>query len=49
MVYAMAWQASHGIWYGLVDIAWYMVRPGEVCHGTWKAMVLHALKHCHGL
>ena len=23
----------HGIWYGLVGMAWYMVWPGEVWHG----------------
>ena len=39
MVYAMAWRASHGIWYGLVDIAWLMVWPGEVCHGMWTGIV----------
>ena len=49
MVYAMAWWASHSICYGLADIAWYMVWPGEVCHGMWKGMVLHTLRHCHGL
>ena len=26
-----------------------MVWPGEVCHGMWKGIVLHALRHCHGL
>ena len=49
MVYAMAWWASHSICYGLADITWYMVWPGEVCHGMWKGMVLHTLRHCHGL
>ena len=30
-------------------MAWYMVWPGEVCHSMWKGIVLHALRHCHGL
>ena len=50
MVYAShGRQASHGICYGLADMAWYMVWPGEVCHGMWKGIVLHALRHCLGL
>ena len=51
MIYAMAWRTLHGIWFGLADIAWYMVRPGEVYHGMWRGrgIVLHALRHCHGL
>ena len=49
MVYGMAWRASDGIWYGLADIACYMVWSGDVCHGMWKDIVLHALRHCHGL
>ena len=59
-VYDMVWRVWHGIWYdlvgitrymlcGLADIAWYMVWSGEVCHGMWKGIVLHALRHCHGL
>ena len=48
-VYGMAWRASHGIWYGLADIAWYMALPGKVYLGMWKGKVLHALRHCHGL
>ena len=44
MVYGMAWWARHDIWYGLADIAWYVVWPGEVCHGIWKGIVLHALR-----
>ena len=27
----------------------YMVWLGEVCHCMWKGIVLHALRHCHGL
>ena len=49
IVHAMAVRASHDMWYGLADIAWYIVWPGEVCHGMWKDIVLHALRHCHGL
>ena len=30
-------------------MAWYMVWPGDICHGMWKRVVLHALRHCHGL
>ena len=51
MVYAMAWRASNGIWYGLADIALYMVWPGEVCSVERHTLrfTLHALRHCHGL
>ena len=50
MVYAMAWRPWHDIWYGLAAIALYMlwpgghhmVWPGEVCHGMWKVIELHA-------
>ena len=28
MVYGMAWQARHGTWNGLTDMAWYMLWPG---------------------
>ena len=51
MIYSMAWRPWHGICYGLAGITWcmlwlgghrmYMVWPGEVCHGTWKHIVLH--------
>ena len=61
MVYDNALWAQHDIWYGLAGITWYMlwpgrhrmvygmVWPGEACHGMWKGIVLHALRHCHGL
>ena len=49
IIYAISWRASHGIWYGLADFAWYMVWPDEVCDGIWKGIVLHALRYCHGL
>ena len=25
MIHAITWLASHGIWHGLADIAWYLV------------------------
>ena len=49
MIYGMAWRASHGVWYGLADIAWYMVWHCEVWHGMWQGLVVHALRHYHGL
>ena len=45
MIYAMALRTLYGILYGLVDIAWYMVWPGEVCDCILKGIVLHALRH----
>ena len=30
----MGWRASHGIWYGLADIAWYMVMVWQARHGA---------------
>ena len=48
MVYVMAWQgmvcyvlALHGIWYGLVGMAWYVVWPdghGMVYGMAWRAL-----------
>ena len=57
MIYGMAWRPWHGICYSLAGITWYMVWPGghrmvchgEVCHGMWKGIVLHALRQCRGL
>ena len=46
MVYGMAWQCnvSHGIWYDLAGMAWYMTWPGV--HG----MVWYTVWHCgHGM
>ena len=60
MVHDMAWWVRHDKWYGLVAMTWYMLWPDghhmvygipieEVCHGMWKNIELHALRHCHGL
>ena len=38
MVYSMAWRVCHGIWYGLMGMAWYMVWPYG--HGLGHGMVL---------
>ena len=48
MIYGMAWWAWHGIcydltgiWYGLMDMAWYMVWPGwhHMVYGlAWRVM-----------
>ena len=48
MVYGVAWRAWHdicygltGIWYGLEDMAWYMVWPGghDMVYGmAWRVM-----------
>ena len=40
MVHVMAWQARHGIWYGLVCMTLYMVWPdghGMVYVMAWPA------------
>ena len=36
MIYGMAWQACHGIWYGLIDMTLFMVWPGG--HGMWYGL-----------
>ena len=28
MVYSITWRAFHDLWYGLEDMAWYIVGPG---------------------
>ena len=30
MVYGMAWRASHGVWYDLAGLVWYIVWPGGI-------------------
>ena len=43
MFYGMTWRACHGLWYGLVGMAWYIVWPGGHAgymvqpsgHGIW--------------
>ena len=39
MVYDMAWRASHGVRYGLVGLAWYIVWPGAHRLVLWYGLV----------
>ena len=47
MVYDMALRAWHGICYGMVGMAWYMVllgEPGMVYGMSWRAW--HGIRYC---
>ena len=34
----MAWRPSHGLWYGLVGIAWYMIMACQTRCGAWHSI-----------
>ena len=40
MVCSMAWRVCHGIWYGLMGMAWYMYMEWPYGHDMGHGMVL---------